>query len=292
MRGPASMWSVGRALLVPAIVLQGIQRDLGFQAILLFIQRADPSDALDHARLGDRLPGVDDPAPEFGGAGDLPGVHFQVAGQHRWGEMRTLPAVDFEAEIHLLVGAVVIQYRVDAPPVKTVAFEQPLLAGHGLLELGIGVRLAQIEPRGVLQLPGIRIGQAAHRRHTADEPTVLREEADDHTVLVGLGIHLDVGVPSGGKQPFDGGADGGHAERLVDFERQDFVQLGGVQRLLDRIELNGEHFLAVILLVLRQERAGLRNRQTDNHARKVGEQRSHQVHDTVSRFIATLLPSD
>jgi len=96
MRGPASMWMVeGRCWCRHR--RSGNRAGPWLQAILLVIQRADPSDALDHARLGDRLPVWMIQRRNLVRRRSSR-IHFQLAGPDRWSEMRTLPAVDFKAE--------------------------------------------------------------------------------------------------------------------------------------------------------------------------------------------------
>ena len=52
-------------------------------------------------------------------------------------------------------------------------------------------------------------------------------------------------------------------EGLLHLERKDFVQLGGIERLLYRIEPDILHRHSFILLILRQKSGGLRGQQAE-----------------------------
>lgn len=87
-----------------------------------------------------------------------------------------------------------------------------------------------------MELSGLRrTGELAGDADIADEPTVGGNEPDNHAIalaiVVGLGIHLNVGVAAGGEEALNARPDVGHAERLVYAERQDVMQLGRLERL-------------------------------------------------------------
>src|ERR1035441_6767898 len=144
------------------IVLHAFERDLGLQAIVFLIERADAFQALLDAGLRHGLPGVDDPAAEFGGGEDAFGVELEIAEEQRGGEAGARAAGDIEADIDLLIGIVMLEKGPDVAEEEAIAFEEALLAGLGLLELGLGIGLAEIEAGDAFKLGGTRrAGEAA-----------------------------------------------------------------------------------------------------------------------------------
>src|SRR5205085_370252 len=195
------------------------------------------------AQLCDWLPGIEDPPPELGGGNDPGRLHFQVTNQHRWAETGTGPAADFKSYVHLLVGTIVLENRLQMAAVEAVALQQPGLAVHSLLQSRGCVGLAKVEPRSILELAGVGRVRDAGYRDAADKPTVPGHEGEDDAIGAGRGIHLDIRVPAGGEQAVDAGAHHSPAQRLTGLQRQDLEKFGGLQRLLLRIELNVENRL-------------------------------------------------
>ena len=217
------MWSVGIAWLVSGVVADRLQRDLGLQPVLLLVERADTVEGLADAHLGHRLPGVDQPAAEFGGGQDAPLIDFQVAREHRCGEIRPASAIDVEPDVDLLV---VAGQSPDRSRTWIWLWKRPLFSSRrcwsaiGALDGGFDEWLAEPEVGGVLDLADAgRAGDVARHGDAADEPAVLGHEGEDHAVAIGLRIGLDVGIAAGGEETVDGGAHVGHAERLVQFSK-------------------------------------------------------------------------
>src|ERR1035441_4653408 len=84
------------------IVLHAFERDLGLQTIVFLIEGADAFQGLLDAGLRHGLPGVDDPAAEFGGGEDAFGVELEIAEEQRGGEAGAGAARDIEADVDLL----------------------------------------------------------------------------------------------------------------------------------------------------------------------------------------------
>jgi hypothetical protein len=68
------------------------------------------------------------------------------------GEAGTRTAIDFEADVHLLVVVVPIEHRPHLRAEQPVGFQQLLLAGLGRGQAGFRVRRPEIELRRVFQL--------------------------------------------------------------------------------------------------------------------------------------------
>ena len=210
----------GNGAIRSRVVADGFQRDLGFQPVFVLVQRADAVQALAEARLGNRLPGVDHPAAEFQGGENLRGIHLEIARQDGRAEAGAGPALHVEADVHLLEAGAgqEVESGPDLGGVQAVASEQPPLAGHGLLDEGVGEGSAQVETRRVLELPGVgRGGDMAYRRNVPHEPTVPGEEDDGDAVRGRPRIHLDIRVAAGGEEALDGRAHLGYAQRLPRF---------------------------------------------------------------------------
>jgi hypothetical protein len=162
-----------------------------------------------------------------------------VAQDRGRGEAGTDAAVDFEADVDLLVVVVPIEHRPHAALKQAVGFQQLLLAGLGRGQAGFRVRRPKIELRRVFQLRRAgRVGDLAVHHHVTDEPTVLGQETHHHAVLVWLRIHLNIRVPAGGKEAVDAGASRRPAQWLVPLQREDLVDFSRVEWLAGGFELD------------------------------------------------------
>src|ERR1700722_4087917 len=153
--------------------------------------------------------------------------------------MRTGASVDFKANIDLLVGIVVVEDGTQLSAIEAVGLEDAPLLGFGFLKFGVGKRLAEIEAAGVLQL--VDVGGAIDETviaDRADEPTVFGDEGDRHAAVVGLGLHLDIGIPASGEKTVDAGPDGGDFQGIADFQGENLVEFGGFERLGYRTKLD------------------------------------------------------
>ena len=113
MRGPASMCSVGIAWLVSASYCMDSRDDLGLQPVLLLVSVRTPSSPCRtrvcvigfHVWISQRRNLVAVSTRSL--------IHLQVAGQHRRCEMGAAAAIDFEADVDLLVAPGVSQSKPD-----------------------------------------------------------------------------------------------------------------------------------------------------------------------------------
>jgi hypothetical protein len=183
--------------------------------------------------------------------------------------------------LNLLIVVVPADRRLNGGVVQAVRFEQPALIRQRVIQIFWRVGLSQLELRRVGQLR--RVGRARDRpgdEDMADKPAIPGQEAHHDPVAMRFGVHLDVGVAPGSEQPFDAGADIFGRQRLSALERQYPVDIGRLQRLFHRVELDGDDPLSLESRDLR----GSRHR--DSHEGKPEKHRSkqaaHQTHNTVS----------
>ena len=69
----------GHGGVLRVVEFHAVQRDFGLQAVGLQVKGADSIQRLAHARLGHRLPGMNDPPAELGGAENPVRIHLGIA---------------------------------------------------------------------------------------------------------------------------------------------------------------------------------------------------------------------
>src|ERR1019366_6930902 len=105
-------------------------------------------------------------------------VDLQVSQENGRTKTGAAAALHGESEVDLLVGFAggEIESGGDLAAVQAVAFEQAPLPGHGLLQQGIRVGSAQVQPRRIPQLRGVGGARNTSREgNVADEPAINRK---------------------------------------------------------------------------------------------------------------------
>ena len=201
-----------------------------------FVEGADAVEALAHAQLGHGLPGMNQPAPEFRGPQNALRVHFEIAEQHRRAETRAPSAIDMETNVDLLVH----RYRSRIPDRRSSG-KRPLLSSslRWLVTAGSSCLSLKGWPnsRRAALTSCPRLGGSLTFPDTDTLPMNQLLVVMNLTMtppLYGSASTWISRVASGGEKPLDAGAHHGNAQRLIALQRQNFEELGALQRLLPR----------------------------------------------------------